>query len=236
MSRFLTTLGLLAFTVTNVFAQTYTDCNPRNGTCPDQPALGTTFETGFNASMSELDPRFFNVTAGAQLISFTDNGAELTIANQGESVTVKTAFYIFFGKFELVFKAAKGQGIISTLISLSDTLDEIDWEVRGGIEQNVTNTYFGWGNMTQYNGDEPDTSMWPGGAMGDFHNYTVDWTQERIEYYMDGKIVRTAVYKQPGEYPQTPSFIRFGIWAGGDPELPKGTQEWAGGTTDYAQG
>ena len=236
MSRFLTTLTLLTLAATNVFAQTTTECNPRNATCPQDPALGTTFETFFNSSMSEMDPRFFNVTAGAEYISFTDDGAALTISEQGQSVTVKTAFYIFFGRVELIFKAAEGQGIISTLITLSDDLDEIDWEIKGGITQNVTNTYFGWGNQSQYNTDSPSTKNWPGGAMGGFHNYTVDWSQEKIEYLMDGDVVRTAQYSEPGTYPQTPSFVRFGIWAGGDPDLPKGTREWAGGTTDYSKG
>lgn len=237
MSRLLTILSVLALAISTTFAQTHSDCNPRNETsCPEQPALGTTFETQFNKSMSEMDPRFFNVTAGAQLISFQDEGADLTINAQGDSVTIKTAFYIFFGRVELIFRAAKGQGVISTLITLSDTLDEIDWEVRGGITQNVTNTYFGWGNMTQFNGEEPDTSEWPGGAMGDFHNYTVDWSQEKIDYILDGDVVRTATYEDPGLYPQTPSFVRFGIWAGGDPDLPEGTNNWAGGLTDYSQG
>ena len=236
MSRLLRTLALLALAATSAFAQTSTDCNPRNGTCPEDPALGTTFEMTFNKSMTEMDPRFFNVTAGAEYISFTDEGADLTISEQGHSVTIKTAFYIFFGRAELVFRAAKGTGIISTLITLSDTLDEIDWEIRGGITKNVTNTYFGWGNTTQYNGEEPSTEAWPGGAMGGFHNYTVDWSKEKIDYFMDGELVRTADYEEPGQYPQTPSFIRFGVWAGGDPSLKKGTNDWAGGVTDYDDG
>ncbi len=82
-----------------------------------------------------------------------------------------------------------------------------------------------------------DGPSWqPGGAMGGFHNYTVDWSAEETKWYMDGALVRTQPYLQPGEYPQTPSFLKFGIWAGGDPSEPKGTQEWAGGTTDYSKG
>ena len=236
MSRFLNTLSLLALAATSVFAQTSTDCNPRNGTCPENPALGTTFETTFNARMAEMDPRFFNVTAGADFISFTDEGANLVISEQGHSVTVKTAFYIFYGTAELIFKAAPGTGIISTLITLSDTLDEIDWEVKGSVQQNVSNTYFGWGNMSQLNGEEPSTADWDGGAQGGFHNYTLDWSEDKIDYYLDNELVRTAEAGPPGEYPQTPSFIRFGIWAGGDPSLPEDTNNWAGGRTDYDDG
>jgi hypothetical protein len=36
-------------------------------------------------------------------------------------------------------------------------------------------------------------------------------------------------------FPQTPMRVRLGIWAGGDPTLPPGTVQWAGGPTDYSQ-
>jgi len=235
MSRFLATIALLA-SATNVLAQTETHCDGRKATCPPNPALGTTFKTEFNASMSEFDPRFFNVTAGSKLVSFTDDGADMTISSQGESVTVMTAFYIFFGRAEMIFKAAPGQGVISTMITLSDTLDEIDWEIKGGNTSFISNNYFGWGNLEQNFGEEPSTEDWEGGAMGGFHNYTFDWNEERIEYIMDDKVVRTVEYQEPGIYPQTPSFVRFGIWAAGDPDLPEGTREWAGGDTDFDQG
>lgn len=236
MSRFLATIALLASATKTVIAQTSTHCNPLEATCPADPALGTTFETSFNASMSEFDPKFFNVTAGSSLISFTDEGADMTISNQGESITVMTAFYIMFGRAEMIFRSAAGQGIISTVITLSDNLDELDWEIKGGNTQNVSNNYFGWGNQTQMNGEDPSTADWEGGAMGGFHNYTFDWTAERIEFILDGEVVRTVEYAEPGIYPQTPSFIRFGIWAGGDPDLPKDTRIWAGGDTNFDEG
>ena len=175
-----TALALLAL-ATSTLAQTFTTCNPLKTTCPDDPALGTTFYTTFNSTMTEFDPRFFNVSAGlnTNLISFSDDGAELTIVKQGDSVTIETAFYIMFGKVEMIMKAAEGQGIISTYNLLSDDLDEIDLEIKGGnYTLGVTNNYYGWGNTSQDNhADELTTgSQWgPKGAMGGFHNYTVDW-------------------------------------------------------------
>ncbi|KAK3718698.1 hypothetical protein LTR37_004915 [Vermiconidia calcicola] len=216
-------------------AQTFTHCNPLNETCPANPALGTTFEMTFNESMSEFDPNFFNVTAGADLISFSEEGAQLTIAKQGDSVTVGTAFYIMFGTVEMLFKAASGQGIISTYNLLSDDLDEIDLEIMGGNTSTVSNNYFGWGNTSQINSEYPSTTGpgWQGGAMGAVHNYTTVWSEESIQWFMDGELVRTQEYQKSGLYPQTPSFLKFGIWAGGDPDLPKGTRQWAGGNTDF---
>ncbi|EME78213.1 glycoside hydrolase family 16 protein, partial [Pseudocercospora fijiensis CIRAD86] len=212
-----------------VLAQTTTDCNPLNSTCPDDPALGTTFSSTFNGSMSEFDPAFWNVTAGTSLISFGDDGVEMALQKDTDSVTVKSNFYIFWGQAEILFKAAKGTGIISTMILLSDDLDEVDWEIKGGNTTTVSNNYYGWGNVSQYNSEYPtiDTP-----AMDDYHNYTIDWTQERIQYIINGNVVRTVGYQEPGEYPQTPSRVQFGVWCGGCSKA-KGTVEWAGGKTDF---
>ena len=235
MSRHAISIALLA-AATRVIAQTSTTCNPLKSTCPQDPALGTTFDTTFNTSMTEFDPNFFNVTAGADLVSFGDNGADLTIAKQGDSVTVETAFYIMFGSVEMLFQAASGQGIISTFNLLSDDLDEVDWEIMGGNTSFVENNYYGWGNQSQYNAKYFPTHGWNGGAQGGIHNFTVNWSKEEIQWIMDGDVVRTAPYLPPGEYPQSPCYLKFGIWAGGDPTLPKGTIKWAGGPTDYSKG
>ena len=72
--------------------------------------------------------------------------------------------------------------------------------------------------------------------MGDQHNYTVVWSKDEINWILDGSLVRTEPYQPPGLYPQSPCYLKFGIWAGGDPSLKKGTIQWAGGPTDYSQG
>lgn len=236
MSRFvLPIVALLAASSTLVSAQTSTTCNPLKESCPEDPALGTTFTTKFDSSMTEMDPDFFKVMAGTDLISFTDEGAKFEIKEAGDSVTVRTAFYILFGHVELLFQAASGQGIISTVNFLSDTLDEIDWEIMGGNTSYVENNYYGWGNTSQYNAKYFPSSSWSGGAMGGIHNFTVDWSQEQIQYIMDGDVVRTVPYAAPGLYPQSPCYINFGIWAAGAPSEPKGTIAWAGGPTDFSK-
>lgn len=238
MFRLATSIALLAATTTFVSAQTTTECDPTKKTCPQDPALGTTFSTQFNDSMAEFDPNLFNVTAGADLIDFSDEGAQLTISSEGESITVETAFYIFWGSVELIFKAASGQGIISTLVLMSDDLDEIDWEIKGGNTSSVTCNYFGWGNTSQFNSEFIPTmgAGWGSeGAMGDFHNYTVVWNQDQLEWILDGQSVRTAPYQDAGLWPQTPSYLKFGVWSAGD-SSEKGTVEWAGGKTNWDDG
>ena len=240
MSRLMRSLALLAAAATLVSAQTSSECDPTKKTCPQDPALGTTFSTTFNNSMTEFDPNLFNITAGEDLIEFTDEGAQLSISASGESVTVETAFYIFWGSVELLFRAASGQGIISTLVLLSDDLDEIDWEIKGGNTSSVTCNYFGWGNTSQFNSEFIPTvgDGWGSqGAMGDLHNYTVVWNENQLEWLLDGESVRTAPYQKAGLWPQTPSFLKFGIWSAGDTnKQPKGTVKWAGGPTDWSKG
>ncbi|EME39843.1 glycoside hydrolase family 16 protein [Dothistroma septosporum NZE10] len=227
MSRFL--ILPLAISALRVAAQTSTDCNPLNSTCADDPALGTTFYDVYNKSVSQFDINYWNVTAGAQLISFDDqNGAALAIDGEGDSVTVKSNFYIFWGTVEIMMKAASGTGIISTVILLSDDLDEIDWEIMGGNLSTVENNYYGWGNTTQINSEYPALD----GAQDDYHNYTIVWSQEKLQWMLNGNVVREQSYLDPGLYPQTPCRIQFGLWCGGCSKS-EGTVQWAGGKADF---
>lgn len=222
-------LAPLALLCATAFAQTSTDCNPLNTTCPSDPALGTTFDTQFNASMQEFDTQFWNVTAGTSLISFgNDNGADLSLQKKGDTVTIKSNFYIFFGSVSIVMKAAPGTGIISTIILLSDDLDEVDWEIMGGNTTTVENNYYGWGNTSQYNSKYPALD----GAAEAYHNYTINWTQEKIQWILDNNVVREAPYEAPGMYPQTPCRVQFGVWCGGCSSA-EGTVQWAGGKSDF---
>lgn len=221
----------LALLATQAVAQTWTSCQPLNQTCPPNPALGTTFNQTFTADMLELDSRFWNVTNGASLISFANSGLNLVCAKKTDAVTIQSNFFIMWGQMEIIFKAAPGQGIISTAILISDDLDEIDWEIMGGNNTYVENNYYGWGNQSQRFAEYDPLD----GASEGYHNYTVDWNQDRINFMLDGRVARTVPYAAPGLYPQTPMQMRFGIWPGGASDQP-GTVEWAGGPVDWSQG
>lgn len=69
-----------------------------------------------------------------------------------------------------------------------------------------------------------------------FHTYKVNWQKDKLEWIVNGKVVRTLKASEAGDhYPQTPMRLLVGIWAGGDPDNSPGTIEWAGGETDYSQ-
>jgi len=229
MSRSTFFFNILCILLSPIAAQTWTSCNPMNSTdCPEDEALGTTATFNFNTT---TDTKIWNTTAGT--INYGSSGAEFTIAKKGDSPTIQSEFYFFFGSVEVHMKAAPGQGVISSIVLESDDLDEVDWEVIGGNTTTIETNYFGKGNTTTYDRaiyypvDNPQEN---------FHNYTVDWTAERIEWYIDSVLVRTLLYADANggdNFPQTPMNLRMGIWAGGDPGESEGTIEWAGGAINY---
>lgn len=74
----------------------------------------------------------------------------------------------------------------------------------------------------------------------DFHNYTIDWTKDRIQWWLDGTMVRELLPADAlngKNYPQTPMNIRLGMWAGGDVNNnDPGVVQWAGGQTNFKDG
>ncbi|KAK4169771.1 putative glycosidase crf1 [Cladorrhinum sp. PSN259] len=227
-------LALLAgsLLVGNVAAQVHTDCFPMEKECPPDPGLGIDVSFNFNVT-----PKFelWETTVG-QVGYDNANGASFTINKHKDSPTIRSKFYFFWGRTEIWMKAAHGTGIISSIMFLSDNLDEIDWEFFGGNDAIAQSNYFGKNSSSFVNAGYHDVA---GGVQNDFHNYTTVWTKDALDFYVDGNLVRTLL---PGEaeggrlYPQTPMRLYIGIWAGGDPDLPPGTREWAGGDTDYSKG
>ncbi|KAI2733331.1 CAZyme family GH16 [Penicillium roqueforti] len=212
-------------------AQTTTSCDPMNKTCPADTGLNKyRLNTDFTAGSLGR----WNTTAGT--VTTTDLGAKFTINEQGDAPTIESEFYIFFGHVDVKMRTANGTGIVSTWILESDDLDEIDWEQISTWDTEAETDYFGKGNTTSYDRGTTVTVSTPEET---FHTYSVDWTAERIEWLLDGVVVRTLEYADAVDgtnYPQTPMRIRIGIWAGGDPDNSEGTIEWAGGETDYTEG
>jgi beta-glucanase (GH16 family) len=174
-------------------------------------------------------------TAAYSTIDYSSAGAEFSIDAPRQAPTIETDFYIFFGRVDVKMKAAKGTGIVSSIVFESDDLDEIDWEFIGSDTTHVQSNFFGKGNTTVYdrveyiNIDDPQDT---------FHTYTVDWNSERIEWIIDGATVRTVTFDDPltiggKNYPQTPMRIKLGNWCGGCPGEPEGTVTWAGGNTTW---
>lgn len=231
----LLSLSLLPALISPILAQTWTSCNPLNQTnCPSDTALGISNAT-YNFVTSSAGSTW-NTTNGN--LVYGTQGAEFTISKKGDAPTIQSNFYIFFGEVEVWMKAAPGQGVVSTIVLESDDLDEIDLEIIGSNTTHIENNYYGKGNTT----DEAAKAKWyptTGAPQDSFHNYTTRWTNETLEWYVDGSIVRTLAYADAvggKNYPQTPMNVRIGVWAAGDPSNNNYTVRWAGGDIDYSKG
>ncbi|KAL7667113.1 hypothetical protein ABC855_g775 [[Candida] zeylanoides] len=203
-------------------------CNPlTSGSCPADPALAASFKEDFTS-----ESKHFSVV-NPKGVSFTDDGLELTIAERFDNPSLKSNFYIMFGKVEVVLQAAPGQGIISSFYLQSDDLDEIDIELFGTDTTQFQSNFFAKGYTGNYDrGQYIATSSSP---VSNFHTYTLEWTESSLTWSLDGNVVRTLESTDAKGFPQSPMYIMMGSWAGGDPTNPPGTIEWAGGVTDYSK-
>lgn len=70
--------------------------------------------------------------AAGTTLTYGSQGAEFSMAQEGQAPTIASDFYVLFARVEVKMKAAPGQGIVSSVVMESDDLDEIDWEWLGG--------------------------------------------------------------------------------------------------------
>lgn len=211
-------------------AQTFTDCNPMEKECPNDPAMPQNWETDFTAGKDAI--KGWKQTAGS--LSYSAEGAEFTVAKKGDAPTIGSEGYLHFGYVEVKMKAAPGQGIISSIVLQSNNLDEVDWEWIGGVDTKVQMNYFGKGYTGSYDRMiEADVAS----TQNEFHTYALNWTSESLTWIIDNKPVRTLNYADANggkNFPQTPCNVRLGNWPGGDSDN-EGTRQWAGGEVDYGK-
>ncbi|GMG00259.1 unnamed protein product [[Candida] boidinii] len=207
-------------------ADTTANCNPLSASCEPDKALATSFATNFKEE-SDL----FDVYSTPDEIFYGDDGLTLTLAKRFDNPSLKSNFAIMFGKVEVILKAASGTGVVSSFYLQSNDLDEIDFEWVGGDGYHVQSNYFSKGNTATYDRGGMHAMADP---RADFHNYTIEWNENEINWIVDSNIVRTLTPSNSQGFPQAPMYLFMGIWAGGDSSNAEGTIEWAGGLTDYS--
>jgi beta-glucanase (GH16 family) len=222
------TLSTLLFASPSI-QQTSTSCNPTEGTCSPDTALGKSISVSFTSgASSEFEAE------GSPAITYGSNGAVFTISESGDAPTLMSKWYIMFGTYTIKMKAAPGQGIVSSVVLQSDDLDEIDWEWVGNQDNQAQSNYFGRGQTTTYNRGAAHALTDPTGT---WHTYSIIWTSEQIVWQIDGTTVRVLEESSAnGQYPQTPMRLKIGEWSGGDSQNAAGTIAWSGGVTDYSNG
>ncbi|KAI9147263.1 putative glycosidase crf1 [Paramyrothecium foliicola] len=213
------------------WGQTFTDCNPLEKSCPAEPALGN---IRIDHDFSQGQCIDFNSLAGTS-ITYDKNGALFGIENDKHAPTIAGTKYIFFGRLEVELMASPGQGVVTSVVLQSANLDEIDWEWLGGDNTQVQTNYFGKGDTTTYDRGAFHAVAAP---VSSFHKYVIDWTPKKIDWLIDGTIVRTLKYEDAqggSRYPQTPMEVKLGTWVAGLPGNAEGTIQWAGGLANFKE-
>ncbi|KNE58052.1 hypothetical protein AMAG_04876 [Allomyces macrogynus ATCC 38327] len=184
---------------------------------------------------------FWREFPGADKAEVVDGNLVLSLVwdsklGRGQGATIPSIRWLQYGTVTARIKVAAGRGVVSSFITKTDISDkvgdEIDFELLGGNSTQVqTNFYFN-GVLDYTRGV---FFALPGGqsTTNDYHQYTIDWTRERIRWIVDGKTLREVTPKSvDNKYPSQMARIFFSVWDGGCAQ-PKGTTEWALGPTDW---
>ncbi|GMM50071.1 hypothetical protein DASB73_010290 [Starmerella bacillaris] len=169
-------------------------------------------------------------------ITYVDNKLRTQMFSDSQSTTVSSSYYLWYGKVTIRMKTAGTTGVVSDFILLSGVKDEIDYEFVGYNLTSAQTNYYWQGILDYHNMIGATVSS---ATNSDYHDYTIDWQEDKINWIIDGTTVRTLNKEDTknsttGEYmfPQTPSRIQFGLWPGGDSSA-EGTAEWAGGKINW---
>jgi len=153
----------------------------------------------------------------------------LTEANGGTRIS--STRYIMYGQVTVRMKTSHYNGVVAAAILMSNIKDEIDWEAPGNSTTSIQNNVYILGIAAYDNGG---VASGLNDTFTGFHDYTVNWSQNNLEWLIDGKVVRSINDTAGGQgLPASPSRIQISIWPAGINASAKGTVEWAGGYIDW---
>ncbi|MBT0958809.1 family 16 glycosylhydrolase [Alphaproteobacteria bacterium KMM 3653] len=132
-----------------------------------------------------------------------------------------------FGRYEARMRAAKGAGVVTGFFTYTGPHygtrhDEIDIEFLGRDTTKLHAAWFVDGELTNH--------FIPLGfdAAEEAHDYAFEWAPDRLNWYVDGKLVFTH-HAADGAIPQVPGMLFANIWAA-DPVIAAWSGETLPGT------
>ncbi|KAF7319129.1 Glycoside hydrolase family 16 protein [Mycena chlorophos] len=190
--------------------------------------------TIYDGNATEYD---FTVDEGS-VINTNQNGGELVLilteANGGTRIS--STRYLHYGTVTAKMKTGRWDGIVTAFITMSNVKDEIDWEFPGNTTLEGQSNYFWQGLIT--NPRHGGFSNISSDSYSNYHDYTIDWQQDQLNWLIDGKVVRTlkksdTLVNGVYQYPTTPSRIQLSLWPAGTSTDNAGTVAWSGGLINY---
>lgn len=171
------------------------------------PALTNTFyvnflKTGRCRALVASNPKAigYNSKTGARII------LDPNVCDNNFNVTLKTRFYIMFGKITIDAKLQNIQKVNTAIALQSDAGDEINFQLidNEGVYTDIRRN----GSST----NQTEKVLVP--CSHDYHTYTIEWRPSSIKWSIDGECIRTLSYSSCARlYPQTPMLVSLGSWS-----------------------
>lgn len=177
------------------------------------------------------------IHSGFLSIKNSTNVLILGMPKETTGTLVSSTRSFLYGKASITMKTARGRGVVSAMVLMSNVQDEIDFEFIGGELFSAQTNYYHQGELIHTRMIKAPIEK---NSFENYNTYEIDWNEDRIHWIINGNIVRTLYKKDTWDavegifkYPQTPMRLEVAIWPGGRKDADLGTIIWAGGLIDW---
>ncbi|CDH08724.1 related to glycosidase CRR1 [Zygosaccharomyces bailii ISA1307] len=177
------------------------------------------------------------VYSGPVSMESTTGDIVLSMPRRSSGSLIAASQSFLYGKASVRMRTGRSRGVITAMVLISAVGDEIDYELLGSQREEVQSNYFSKGELVYTNMKRISL---PSDSWANYHDYEIDWNEERIQWIVDGQIARTLRKDetwdkelQKYKYPHTPMRLEVALWPGGSEKNHPGTIEWAGGLIDW---
>jgi len=161
----------------------------------------------------------------------------LTMPPRSVGTVLASTVYMWYGRVKARMRTGTGAGVVTAFILMSDVKDEIDYEWVG-VDLTTSQTNYYYQGIPDYTHSGNITGA--SDVAANWHDYEINWTPDKIEWLIDGKVGRTQLKKDTFnktsnryDFPQTPSRVQLSLWPGGADTNAPGTIAWAGGPIQW---
>jgi beta-glucanase (GH16 family) len=208
-------------------------CQNANHTfADDSRILGNATEFDGNATKYDW------VLDKGNIVNTNQSGGELEmiLTESNGGTRLSSTRYVHYGTITARVKTSHWAGVVTAFITMSSIKDEIDWEWPGDQTTEAQTNYFWQGVIPQTTGGATENGLTD--TSQNYHEYTIDWQKDALNFLIDGKTVRTlkasdTMNGSVSQYPNTPSRIQLSLWPAGISSEAPGTVQWAGGMINW---
>ncbi|KAJ1978445.1 transglycosylase [Dimargaris xerosporica] len=200
------------------------------GVVPSQPDVACLDQTW---TFDNQDFRqYFNLTCEQTNIAFVDGMLRFTMTDECPAPTLQYKYEnLYYARTEAEFKPSDKMGTATAFMRGWPNHTELDFE-HTNLEEptKIQSMYFVHGKRVNSETKAGFHSVSGNHLATEFHKYAIDYTPEKVEWQVDGKMKRQLLKKDVGQYPEDAWSLRFNIWNGG-----LNNADWAG-ETDWDNG